>query len=49
MKRFIEGQHQVQSIFLPECLVDFVDQTNPEGVMDVYVAELNLAAWSECS
>ena len=49
MKRFIEGQHPVQSIFLPECLVDFVDQDNPVGFMDVYVAELNLATWSDCS
>jgi transposase len=43
MKRFIEGQDRAQSILLPECLDDFVDEGNPVRVIDAYVDELDLA------
>lgn len=42
MKRFIEGQDRAQSILLPECLDDFVDEDNPVRVIDAYVDELDL-------
>ena len=44
MKRFIEGQDRTQSILLPECLDDFVDEDNPVRVIDAFVDELDLAA-----
>lgn len=43
MKRFIEGQDRGQSILLPECLDDFVDEDNPVRVIDAFVDELDLA------
>lgn len=43
MKRFIEGQDRAQSILLPECLDDFVDEDNPVRVIDAFVDELDLA------
>jgi transposase len=43
MKRFIEGQDRAQSILLPECLDDFVDEDNPVRVIDAFVDELELA------
>ena len=44
MKRFIEGQDRSQSILLPECLEDFVDEDNPVRVIDAFVDELDLAS-----
>lgn len=44
MKRFIEGQDRAQSILLPECLDDFVDEDNPVRVIDAFVGELDLAS-----
>lgn len=42
MKRFIQGEHRGQSTFLPECLDDYVSDTNPVHVVDVFVDELDL-------
>jgi len=42
MKRFIEGESRMQTTLLPECLDDFVSETNPVCVVDVFVDELNL-------
>ena len=43
MKRFIQGEHRGQSTLLPESLDDYVSDTNPVRVVDVFVDELNLA------
>src|SRR5476651_1205536 len=42
MKRFIQGEHRGQSTFLPESLDDYVADTNPVRVVDVFVDELDL-------
>ena len=45
MKRFIQGDHQGQSALLPESLDDYVADTNPVRVVDVFVDELDLGHW----
>jgi transposase len=42
MKRFIEGLSRTQGTLLPESLDDFVPETNPVRVVDVFVDELDL-------
>jgi len=42
MKRFIEGESRTQSILLPASLEDYVAETNPVRVVDVFVDELDL-------
>jgi transposase len=42
MKRFIEGEARTQSTLLPECIDDYVTDTNPVRVVDVFVDELDL-------
>lgn len=42
MKRFIQGEHRGQSTLLPESLDDYVSDTNPARVVDVFVDELDL-------
>ena len=42
MKRFIEGECRSQTTLMPECLDDFVIDTNPVREVDVFVDELNL-------
>jgi transposase len=42
MKRFIEGESRTQSILLPASLEDYVTETNPVRVVDVFVDELDL-------
>ena len=41
MKRFIQGEHRGQSTFLPESLDDYVTDTNPVRIIDVFVDELD--------
>src|SRR5579859_6077573 len=43
MKRFVQGDSRTQSILLPECLDDYVTDTNPVRVIDVFVDELDLS------
>jgi len=43
MKRFVAGIDREQSTFLPECLDDFIDESNPVRVIDVFVDALNLS------
>jgi transposase len=43
MKRFVEGQCRTQGILLPELLDDYVTDSNPVRVVDVFVDELDLA------
>lgn len=42
MKRFIQGEHRGQTTLLPERLDDYVADTNPVRVVDVFVDELDL-------
>lgn len=42
MKRFIEDESRTQSTLLPECLDDYIAETNPVRVVDVFVDELDL-------
>ena len=43
MKRFVAGVDREQSTLLPECLDDFVDESNPVRVIDAFVDALDLA------
>src|SRR5215813_8137054 len=43
MKRFVLGMDRVQSTLLPECLDDFIDESNPVRAIDAFVDALNLA------
>ena len=43
MKRFVEGADRGQSTLLPECLDDWIDESNPVRVVDAFVDALNLA------
>jgi transposase len=42
MKRFIQGEDRTQATLLPELLDDYVSDTNPVRVVDVFVDELDL-------
>jgi transposase len=43
MKRFIEGADRSQSTLLPECLDDWIEDSNPVRAVDTFVDALNLA------
>jgi transposase len=43
MKRFVLGMDRVQSTLLPECLDDFIDESNPVRAIDAFVDALGLA------
>ena len=42
MKRFIEGIDREQSTLLPECLDDWIDESNPVRAVDGFVDGLYL-------
>jgi transposase len=42
MKRFIQGESRTQSTLLPELLDDYIADSNPVRVVDVFVDELDL-------
>jgi len=42
MKRFVHGADRGQSTLLPECLDDWVDESNPVRVIDAFVDALHL-------
>ena len=42
MKRFVAGADRGQSTLLPECLDDFIDESNPVRVIDAFVDALAL-------
>ena len=42
MKRFVEGADRNQSTLLPECLDDFIDESNPVRAVDAFVDALSL-------
>jgi transposase len=44
MTRFITGTDRGQSTLLPECLDDWIDESNPVRVTDAFVDALDLAA-----
>jgi transposase len=43
MKRFVAGADRGQLTLLPECLDDFIDESNPVRVIDAFVDALDLA------
>ena len=43
MRRFVERADRGQSTLLPECLDDFINESNPVRVIDVFVDTLDLA------
>jgi len=43
MKRVVAGADRWQSTLLPECLDDFIDESNPVRVIDAFVDSLDLA------
>src|ERR1700739_2772712 len=43
MKRYVEGEDRSQAILFPERLDDYIAEDNPVRVIDVFVAELDLA------
>ena len=43
MKRFMVGADRGQSTLLPECLDDWVDESNPVRAVDAFVDGLDLA------
>src|SRR5881392_1608015 len=46
MRRFVEEADRGQRTILPECLDDFIDESNPVRVIDVFVDALDLAEMS---
>src|SRR6201987_1640439 len=46
MGRFVEGADRGQWTLLPECLDDFIDESNPVRVIDAFVDALDLAEMS---
>src|SRR6201988_4945587 len=46
MRRFVEEADRGQWMLLPECLDDFIDESNPVRVIDVFVDALDLAEMS---
>ncbi|ATX81706.1 Transposase [Mariprofundus ferrinatatus] len=42
MKRFIEGQSRTQGTLLPEIIDEYVEESNPVRIVDVFVDELDL-------
>ena len=46
MRRFVEEADRGQWTLLPECLDDFIDESNPVRVIDVFVDSLDLAEMS---
>jgi hypothetical protein len=45
-ERFVEEADRGQWTLLPECLDDFIDESNPVRVIDVFVDALDLAEMS---
>ncbi|MEY9706301.1 transposase [Bradyrhizobium diazoefficiens] len=43
MRRFVEQADRGQWTLLPECLDDFIDESSPVRVIDVFVDALDLA------
>src|SRR6201989_846532 len=46
MRRFVEEADRGQWTLLPECLDDFIDESNPVRVIDIFVDALDLAEMS---
>jgi transposase len=43
MRRFVEGIDRGQATLFPECLADWIDETNPVRVIDAFVDKLDLS------
>ena len=48
MKRYVEGWNRRQSLLLPECVDDYVDENNPVRVIEAFIEQLELAALGFC-
>src|SRR3984885_8325938 len=46
MRRFVEEADRGQWTLLPECLDDFIDESNPVRMIDAFVDALDLAEMS---
>jgi transposase len=46
MRRFVDVADRGQWTLLPECLDDFIDESNPVRVIDAFVEALDLAEMS---
>lgn len=42
MRRYIDGWDRRQTLLLPECVADYVDENNPVRVIEAFVGQLNL-------
>ena len=42
MPAFVQGMDRQQTTLLPECLDDFIDESNPVRAVDVFVEVLDL-------
>jgi transposase len=42
MKRFVKGECRTQTTLLPESIDDYISDTNPVRIVDVFVDELDL-------
>jgi transposase len=45
MHRFIDGEDRLQQTLLPNTLEDYVSEENPVRVIEVFIDELDLAAY----
>src|SRR5271157_2101436 len=43
MRRFVEGIERGQGTLFPECLEDWIDESNPVRVIEAFVEKLNLS------
>lgn len=43
MAGYVEGWNRSQTLLLPECVDDYVDENNPVRVVDAFVDHLDLA------
>src|SRR6202049_4684541 len=48
MKGFVQGADRQQTTLLPECLDDWVDESNPVRAVDVFVDALGARARCRC-
>ena len=43
MTRYIDGCDRRQTLLLPECVDDYVDENNPVRVIEAFVGQFNLS------
>ena len=45
MASYVEGWNRSQTLLLPECVDDYVDENNPVRVVDAFVDHLDSPSW----